>query len=522
MKRFFRSLTILWVVFRFGLDQMVLQGINHAGLRTLSRLVGWGRDLSAPRGQRLRMALEHLGPIFVKFGQVLSTRRDLLPPDVADELALLQDRVLPFPSDVAVATIERAFGRSIDELFVAFDRTPVASASIAQVHFATLVTRDGTCREVAVKVLRPNMLGVIEKDLDLMRLMARWLERLSADGRRLKPREVVAEFDKYLHDELDLVREAANAAQLRRNMEGLDLVLIPEMFWDHCHTQVIVMERMKGIPISQVDRLREAGVDIPKLARDGVTIFFTQVFRDGFFHADMHPGNIQVSVEPETFGRYVSLDFGIVGTLTEYDKEYLAQNFTAFFRRDYKRVAELHIESGWVPAQTRVDELEAAIRAVCEPYFDRPLKEISLGMVLMRLFQTSRRFHVEIQPQLVLLQKTLLNIEGLGRQLDPELDLWSTAKPFLERWMLEQIGPKRLWQELRNQAPYYAKMLPQLPRLLHDRLLAQPAGEREWMEQLMQEQRRTNALLRVLIYMGLGFMVSLLALQVWVQMSTWY
>ncbi len=522
MKRFFRSTYILWVVFRFGLDQMVLQGINHAGLRTLSRLVGWGRDLGAPRGQRLRMALEHLGPIFVKFGQVLSTRRDLLPPDVADELALLQDRVPPFPSEVAVATIERAFGRPIAEIFVDFDRTPVASASIAQVHFATLATPDGPPREVAVKVLRPNMLGVIEKDLDLMRLMARWLERLSADGRRLKPREVVAEFDKYLHDELDLVREAANAAQLRRNMDGLDLVLIPEMFWDHCHTEVIVMERMKGIPISQVDRLRDAGVDIPKLARDGVTIFFTQVFRDGFFHADMHPGNIQVSIEPETFGRYVSLDFGIVGTLTEYDKEYLAQNFTAFFRRDYKRVAELHIESGWVPAQTRVDELEAAIRAVCEPYFDRPLKEISLGMVLMRLFQTSRRFHVEIQPQLVLLQKTLLNIEGLGRQLDPELDLWSTAKPFLERWMLEQVGPKRLWQELRNQAPYYAKMLPQLPRLIHERLTAHSGGDREWLEQLMREQQRTNTLLRVLIYMGLGFVVSLLALQVWVQMSSWY
>ena len=522
MKRFFRSVTILWVVFRFGLDQMVLQGINHAGWRALSRMVGWGRDLRAPRGQRLRMALEHLGPIFVKFGQVLSTRRDLLPPDVADELALLQDRVPPFASEVAVATIERAFGRSIDQVFVDFDRIPVASASIAQVHFATLATRDGALREVAVKVLRPNMLGVIEKDLDLMRLMARWLERLSSDGRRLKPREVVAEFDKYLHDELDLVREAANAAQLRRNMDGLDLVLIPEMFWDHCHTEVIVMERMKGIPISQVDRLREAGVDIPKLARDGVTIFFTQVFRDGFFHADMHPGNIQVSIEPETFGRYVSLDFGIVGTLTEYDKEYLAQNFTAFFRRDYKRVAELHIESGWVPAQTRVDELEAAIRAVCEPYFDRPLKEISLGMVLMRLFQTSRRFHVEIQPQLVLLQKTLLNIEGLGRQLDPDLDLWSTAKPFLEQWMLEQVGPKRLWQELRNQAPYYAKMLPQLPRLIHDRLMAQRPGDRDLMEQLMQEQRRTNALLRVLIYLGLGFVASLLALQVWVQLSTWY
>lgn len=522
MKRLFRSAYILWVVFRFGLDQMVLQGINHPFLHLMSRLIGWGRDLSAPRGQRLRMALEHLGPIFVKFGQVLSTRRDLLPPDVADELARLQDRVPAFSSEVAISTIERAFGRSIDEIFIEFDREPVASASIAQVHFATLSGDPGPPRQVAVKVLRPNMLSVIDKDLDLMRLMAGWLERLSADGRRLKPREVVAEFDKYLHDELDLVREAANAAQLRRNMEGLDLVLIPEMFWDHCHREVIVMERMSGIPISQVERLREAGVDIPKLARDGVTIFFTQVFRDGFFHADMHPGNIQVSIDPATFGRYVSLDFGIVGTLTEYDKEYLAQNFTAFFRRDYKRVAELHIESGWVPPQTRVDELEAAIRAVCEPYFDRPLKEISLGMVLMRLFQTSRRFQVEIQPQLVLLQKTLLNIEGLGRQLDPELDLWSTAKPFLEKWMMEQVGPKRLWQELRNQAPYYAKILPQLPRLIHDRLLGARQANRDLLEQLMTEQRRTNALLRVLIYLGLGFVASLLFFQVLIHASSFY
>jgi ubiquinone biosynthesis protein len=522
MKRLFRTIYILWVVFRFGLDQMVLQGINHPGLHLLSRLLGWGRNLSEPRGQRLRMALEHLGPIFVKFGQVLSTRRDLLPPDVADELAKLQDRVPPFPSEVAIATIERSFGRPVDEIFIKFEREPVASASIAQVHFATLALADAPPRPVAVKVLRPNMLSVIDKDLALMRLMAQWLERLSADGRRLKPREVVAEFDKYLHDELDLVREAANAAQLRRNMEGLDLVLIPEMFWDHCHTDVIVMERMSGIPISQIERLREAGVDIPKLARDGVTIFFTQVFRDGFFHADMHPGNIQVSIDPATFGRYVSLDFGIVGTLTEYDKEYLAQNFTAFFRRDYKRVAELHIESGWVPAQTRVDELEAAIRAVCEPYFDRPLKEISLGMVLMRLFQTSRRFHVEIQPQLVLLQKTLLNIEGLGRQLDPDLDLWSTAKPFLEKWMMEQVGPKRLWQELRNQAPYYAKVLPQLPRLIHERLRGQSSGERDLMEQLMLEQRRTNALLRILIYLGLGFVASLIVLQVLIHSSSYY
>ncbi|MFY8104667.1 MAG: ubiquinone biosynthesis regulatory protein kinase UbiB, partial [Ramlibacter sp.] len=417
MTRSLRGAYILWIVFRYGLDELVLTSFRHPWLRLLARILTLGRKLDAPRGQRLREALERLGPIFVKFGQVLSTRRDLLPADIAEELARLQDRVPPFEASVAVATIERAFRQPVDTIFASFEREPVASASIAQVHFATLRTRDGQLREVAVKVLRPGMLAVIEKDLALMRVMAGWVERLSHDGRRLKPREVVAEFDKYLHDELDLVREAASAAQLRRNMEGLGLVLIPEMFWDWCHPEVIVMERMTGVPISQVDRLREAGVDLKQLARDGVTIFFTQVFRDGFFHADMHPGNIQVSVAPQTFGRYISLDFGIVGTLTETDKDYLAQNFTAFFRRDYKRVAELHIESGWVPPQTRVDELEAAIRAVCEPYFDRPLKEISLGMVLMRLFQTSRRFHVEIQPQLVLLQKTLLNIEGLGRQL---------------------------------------------------------------------------------------------------------
>jgi SSS family solute:Na+ symporter len=350
--------------------------------------------------------------------------------------------VPPFPSAVAIATIERAFRRPVGDVFVQFDETPIASASIAQVHFATIRTNQGEVREVAVKVLRPNMRGVIEKDLALMAMMAGWVEGLSADGKRLKPREVVGEFDKYLHDELDLVREAANAAQLRRNMASLDLVLIPEMFWDFCHPEVMVMERMKGVPIAQMDRLRAAGVDIPKLARDGVTIFFTQVFRDGFFHADMHPGNIQVSLEPETFGRYISLDFGIIGTLTESDKEYLAQNFVAFFRRDYKRVAELHLESGWVPVGTRIDELEAAIRTVCEPYFDRPLKELSLGMVLMRLFQTSRRFHVEIQPQLVLLQKTLLNIEGLGRNIDPDLDLWATAKPFLENGWSTRSAPR--------------------------------------------------------------------------------
>ena len=439
-----------------------------------------------------------------------------MPDDIAVELAKLQDRVPPFSSDIAVATIERAFGRPVSEIFESFDHVPVASASIAQVHFALWKNKQGVVQEVAVKVLRPNMLQAIEKDLNLMRMMAGWLEKISADGKRLKPREVVAEFDKHLHDELDLVREAANGAQLRRNMQSLNLVLIPEMYWDYCHPEVIVMERMKGLPISQVDALRAAGVDIPQLAKDGVTLFFTQVFRDGFFHADMHPGNIQVSIEPETMGRYISLDFGIVGTLTEYDKEYLAQNFSAFFRRDYKRVAELHIESGWVPSHTRVDELESAIRSVCEPYFDRPLKEISLGMVLLRLFQTSRRFNVEVQPQLVLLQKTLLNIEGLGRQLDPELDLWNTAKPFLEQWMIDQVGPKRFFQQLREQAPQYAKIMPQLPRLMHDFLKHSTTGSKDQnqLNALLAEQQRTNRLLQAIVYAVIGFVSTLILLQV--------
>ncbi len=508
MSRLFRGFFIVWIVLRYGLDELLLSSFRRPGLRHLIRIVSIGRDLSAPRGERLRMALESLGPIFVKFGQVLSTRRDLLPADLADQLARLQDRVPPFESALAVGIIEKSFGRPLDQIFASFERVPVASASIAQVHFATLPGG----REVAVKVLRPGMLGVIEKDLALMHMMAGWVERLSADGKRLKPREVVAEFDTYLHDELDLLREASNAAQLRRNMQGMNLVLIPEMVWDYCTPDVLVMERMKGVPINQVQRLREAGVDIKKLARDGVTIFFTQVFRDGFFHADMHPGNIQVSLEPDTFGRYISLDFGIVGTLTEVDKEYLAQNFTAFFRRDYKRVAELHLESGWVPAGTRVDALEAAIRSVCEPYFDRPLKEISLGLVLMRLFQTSRRFQVEIQPQLVLLQKTLLNIEGLGRDLDPDLDLWSTAKPFLEKWMVEQVGPARLWAQLKAEAPMYAKLLPALPRLLHQYLGRSATNAPRGLDELLVEQRRTNRLLQGLVYGAVGFLLGLVVM----------
>jgi ubiquinone biosynthesis protein len=506
-----RLVVITFTVLRYGLDELALSSFRQRWVRALVRVMTIGRALEAPRGERLRLGLERLGPIFVKFGQVLSTRRDLLPADLADELAKLQDRVPPFPADAARALVEAAFGRPIDAVFERFDAEPIASASIAQVHFAQL--KDG--REVAVKVLRPGMLEVIDDDLSLLRTLARWVERLSADGKRLKPREVVAEFDNYLHDELDLVREAANAAQLRRNMQDLSLILVPEMVWDLCTHGVIVMERMNGVPISQVQRLRDAGVDIPKLARDGVTIFFTQVFRDGFFHADMHPGNIQVSVAPETFGRYIALDFGIVGTLTEFDKEYLAQNFIAFFRRDYKRVAELHVESGWVPPTTRVDELEGAIRAVCEPHFDRPLKDISLGQVLLRLFQTSRRFNVEIQPQLVLLQKTLLNVEGLGRQLDPELDLWNTAKPFLEQWMNQQVGWAGLLEGLKREAPRYVQLLPELPRLIHQALQPRVAAEQRLLEALLVEQRRTSRLLYAVIGIGAGVVLGVLASELW-------
>ena len=507
MRHLVRLTFIVVTVLRYGLDELALSGFRQRWVRGLVRIITLGRRLDAPRGQRLREALERLGPIFVKFGQVLSTRRDLLPDDIADELARLQDRVPPFPAAQARDLIETAFRLPIEAVFATFDAEPVASASIAQVHFATLM--DG--REVAVKVLRPGMLGVIDDDLSLLRTMARWIERWSVDGKRLKPREVVAEFDKYLHDELDLVREAANGAQLRRNMEDVGLLLVPEMVWDHCTQTVIVMERMKGVPISQRARLEQAGVDIRKLARDGVTIFFTQVFRDGFFHADMHPGNIQVSVDPATFGRYIALDFGIVGTLTEVDKDYLAQNFIAFFRRDYKRVAELHLESGWVPPGTRINDLEGAIRAVCEPHFDRPLKDISLGQVLLRLFQTSRRFNVEIQPQLVLLQKTLLNVEGLGRQLDPNLDLWNTAKPFLERWMHEQVGWRAFVAGLKREAPHYAQLIPELPRLLHHALHRPSPAEPALLALLVREQRRTRRWLQavaVLLVAGAAFGAS--------------
>ncbi|MBV7538440.1 ubiquinone biosynthesis regulatory protein kinase UbiB [Duganella sp. sic0402] len=499
MLKFLRLLKILRVSVRYGLDEIAISGLKKPRITKLIDTVFFWRDLSSPRGVRLRMALEELGPIFVKFGQVLSTRSDLIPPDLQIELAHLQDRVPPFDPDLAIAQIRKSLGAHPDQLFATFERNPVASASIAQVHFATL--KDG--RQVAVKVLRPGMKKTIDDDVALMHVAAEWISNLWADSKRLKPREVVAEFDKYLHDELDLMREAANASQLRRNFAESNLLLVPEMHWDYCSSSVIVMERMHGIPVSQIDRLEAAGVDLKKLSSDGVEIFFTQVFRDGFFHADMHPGNILVSVEPETFGRYIALDFGIVGTLTDFDKDYLSQNFLAFFRRDYKRVAEAHIESGWAPKETRVDELESAVRACCEPIFDRPLKDISFGQILLRLFQTSRRFNVEVQPQLVLLQKTLLNIEGLGRQLDPDLDLWKTAKPYLENWMADQVGIKGFMQRLKAEAPRYAHIFPQLPRLMHqalERHAEKPNDNTELIRALVIEQQRTNRLLGVVIY----------------------
>ncbi len=496
--RLFRLVRIVFVVLRFGLDEFLLAHERVRWMRVPLNLLLFLRNTGRPRALRLRLALEALGPIFVKFGQMLSTRRDLIPADIADELARLQDQVPPFPSAQAVAALEAAYHKPLHEVFARFDETPVASASVAQVHFALLPPQGiHGPRDVAVKILRPGISDVIAHDLALLKVAADLIEWLWADGRRLKPREVIHEFEKHLDDELDLMREAANASQLRRNFAGSPLLRVPEVYWDYCSTRVMVMERMHGIPVSQVDALRSAGIDIPRLAANGVEIFYTQVFRDGFFHADMHPGNVQVAAN----GQYIALDFGIMGTLTDTDKRYLAQNFIAFFRRDYKRVAEVHIESGWAPADTRVDELESAIRAVCEPIFDKPLREVSFGRVLLRLFQTSRRFGIEVQPQLVLLQKTLLNVEGLGLQLDPELDLWKTAKPWLERWMKEQVGWRGFVKSLSAEAPNYAILLPQLPRLLHRYLSHDPAADpnQELLRMMLAQRKRYNRLLTLML-----------------------
>jgi ubiquinone biosynthesis protein len=489
--RFFRLARIITVLLRFGLDGLIL---GHTRLRPLQMLLHkalFWRKIKQPRGMRLRLALEALGPIFVKFGQMLSTRRDLIPLDIADELAKLQDRVPPFPYHEVTQVVEQAFGKPLGQVFEQFDVAPVASASVAQVHFAHLPGG----QPVAVKILRPGIADVIEKDLVLLDSAAWLMQKLWSDGKRLKPREIVAEFARHIHSELDLMLEAANCSLLGRNFPDSSLLLVPEVYWDWCREQVMVMQRMDGTPISQVARLRELGIDIPKLARDGVEIFFTQVFRDGFFHADMHPGNIQVADD----GRYIALDFGIMGSLADTDKYYLARNFLAFFKRDYHDVAVAHIESGWVPPHTNPDELETAVRAICEPIFNKPLKEISFGRTLLALFQMSRRFGVIIQPQLIMLQKTLLNIEGLGRDLDPDLDLWATAKPFLERWMSEQLGWRSVMKTLRNELPHWGKVLPQMPRLLHQQLRRDHEAPLDLeLRLLIREQRNHTRWLRLI------------------------
>ncbi|MGI9333168.1 MAG: ubiquinone biosynthesis regulatory protein kinase UbiB [Gammaproteobacteria bacterium] len=491
-----RLLRINAVLIKHGLDEVILATPLMRPLRFVLYLLPWNwvRRKRLPRGARLREALDDLGPIFVKFGQILSTRRDLLPGDIADELSELQDNVAPFPSADARAIVERALGQSVSELFERFDEQPLASASIAQVHAARL--SDG--REVVVKVVRPGIEQIIRRDVGLLYLIADIVERYWSEGRRLRPRAVVNEYETTILDELDLTREAASASLLRRNFLDSDLLHVPEVFWDYCRPQVMVIERVSGIPISDVQRLRDAGVDLKLLAERGVEIFFSQVMRDNFFHADMHPGNIFVSEDRPARPCYIAIDFGIMGSLTPDDQRYLAENFVAFFNRDYLRVAELHLQSGWVPPGTRVNEFEAAIRTVCEPIFERPLKDISFGSLLLRLFQTAQRFEMEVQPQLLLLQKTLLNVEGLGRELYPDLDLWRTAKPFLDRWMREQIGPRALVREFRSHAPRWGETLPQIPGLAHEVLRKARAGDlrvtmdSEQLERLRGDVRKGN------------------------------
>jgi ubiquinone biosynthesis protein len=460
-----RLLKIQRALVRHRLDEFVRATHLYRPLRYLYYVSPWTwfqRGVGGPRGARLRLALEELGPIFVKFGQALSTRRDLLPVDIADELAKLQDRVPPFPGEVAVAMIEKTFGQPLAEIFGSFEPSPLAAASIAQVHAATMKNGD----EVVVKVLRPGMREVIDLDLEVLDTLAKLADEYWIEARPVRPIEVVREYRKTVTDELDLLREAGNAAQLKRNFAGSSLLYVPQIHWDYCRQSVMVMERIHGIIVSRVEELRARGTDIAKLAENGVEIFFTQVFRHNFFHADMHPGNIFVQIDDPQNPRYAAVDFGIVGTLQPRDQHYLAENFMAFFNRDYRRIAQLHIESGWVPKATRVDELESAVRTVCEPIYNKPLKEISFAQVLLRLFETARRFDMQVQPQLILLQKTLFNIEGLGRQLYPELDLWKTAQPVLREWMKERVSLRTIFKEIRAHLPDALLTLRQIPQIV--------------------------------------------------------
>ena len=511
-----RLLEIHRALVRHGLDDFVRATHLYRPFRFLFYLSPWTwfqRSEGATRGERLRLALEELGPIFVKFGQAVSTRRDLLPVDIADELAKIQDRVPPFDSSVAVATIEQAFGRRLQEIFATFETAPLAAASIAQVHGATLKSGE----EVVVKILRPGMHEVIERDLEVLGALAALADEYWQDARRLRPLELVSEYRKTILDELDLMREAGNAAQLKRNFAGSTLLYVPAVYWDYCRSNVMVMERIHGIIVSRMDELRARGANIAKLAENGVEIFFTQVFRHNFFHADMHPGNIFVQTDDPENPRYAAVDFGIVGTLQPRDQHYLAENFLAFFERDYARVAALHIESGWVPRSARVDELESAVRTVCESIFNKPLKEISFAQVLLRLFEVARRFDMQVQPQLVLLQKTLFNIEGLGRQLYPELDLWKTAQPILRRWMRERMSPRTLLKQARAQLPDTVEALKQLPQLFNAAVREAAEGRLRWQVQSAE----IEGLRRELRAAALRRDVTLAAAMLWLSGFIW-
>jgi ubiquinone biosynthesis protein len=497
-----RLLQIQRVLVRHGLDEIILATHLFRPLRFafyLSPTTWFERRKGGSRGERIRLALEELGPIWVKFGQALSTRRDLLPEDIADELEKLQDRVPPFPGSAARAIVERAYGRPVTEVFEQFDEQPLAAASIAQVHVARL--RSG--EDVVVKVIRPGVRERIERDLEVMYVFARLAREYVQEGQRLRPVEVVREYEKTILDELDLMREAANAAQLKRNFEGNELLHVPAVYWDYCRPEAMVMERIRGVIINDLDELRRRGANIQRLAENGVTIFFTQVLRHNFFHADMHPGNIFVQLDDPEHPKYCAVDFGIMGTLTARDQHYLAENFLAFFERDWRRVAQLHVDSGWVPADTRVDELETAVRTVCEPIFNKPLSEISFGQVLLRLFEVARRFQMTVQPQLILLQKTLLQIEGLGRQLYPDLDLWKTAQPILREWAADRLSGRNLASQLRRQLPDLSEALRMLPQILQQavqqasdgnlRLKVEQPGIEELRAELRASARRRDA-----------------------------
>ncbi len=511
-RRLSRAYQIQSTLLHYGLDEFV-EGTPLAKTTRLFHLLQpWNRKRmkQAPRGARLRHAMQDLGPVFIKFGQLLSTRRDMFPDDISDELALLQDKVKSFDGEIAKADVIKYLGKPIEELFQSFEIEPIASASIAQVHGAILISGE----DVVVKVLRPDVEQIISRDLDLLAGLAKLVHQRFADARRMRLPEVVEDYRKTIFDELDLRREAANATQLKRNFENSPDLFIPKIYWDYCHTKVMVMERIYGVPVSDITTLKEAGVNMEKLAEKGVEVFFTQVFRDNYFHADMHPGNIFVDITNPEYPKYIGVDCGIMGSLTEQDQRYLAENFVAFFNRDYHKVAQLHLDSGWVSEKTSVADFEAAIRTVCEPIFGKPLDEISFGEFLVELFQVARRFDMEVQPQLVLLEKTLLYIEGLGRQLYPKLDLWNTAKPFLENWLKTRMSPSQLFEEVKNQLPYWREKLPEIPQKFFESVDALPKipGQLERLsDQLKQQQQQMKLNNRLLVMVILASTLTLCA-----------